>query len=109
MNREKFYKTKLWEDITKYIWLKQKCICSRCGRPVYKRGISEWIPKDKRIKGIVHHKEYLDDNNFLDPNIALNENNLEGICIDCHNKEHFQSSCLKDDVMFDEMGNLIKK
>lgn len=109
MTRQEFYKTKAWEDMTTYIWLKQNCLCARCKRAVYKSGISQWIPKDKRLKGIVHHKKYLTEENYLDDSIALNEDNLEGICIDCHNKEHFKRNALKDDVMFDEFGNLVER
>ena len=109
MSRQQIYKTKTWDRIRKYIWIKQKCICNRCHRPVYVSGISEWLPIDKRLKGIVHHKEYLDDTNYTDINISYNEDNLEGICIDCHNKEHFKSKVIRDDVMFDEYGNLIPR
>ena len=41
--------------------------------------------------------------------ITLNEDNLEGLCIDCHNTEHFKVDSLRNDVMFDEDGNLILK
>lgn len=107
MTRQEFYQTKAWKQIRKNIWLKQSCLCNRCHRPVYVNGISEYIPKDKRLKGIVHHKEYLTDINFNDDSIALNEDNLEGLCIDCHNKEHFNTGVTRNDVMFDEEGNLI--
>lgn len=108
MTREKFYQTKAWKNVRKTIWLKQSCLCNRCNRPVYVNGISEWIPKDKRLKGIVHHKEYLTDNNFKDDSIAFNEDNLEGICIDCHNKEHFKTNSIRDGLMFDEDGNIVQ-
>lgn len=109
MIRQELYQTKAWKQQRQYIWLKQHCLCARCNRPVYVNGISKWIPKDKRLKGIVHHKEYLTDNNFNDMNIALNEDNLEGLCIDCHNTEHFSSAAIRKDLLFDEDGNLIKK
>lgn len=89
--------------------MKQHCLCARCNRAVYIRGLTDYIPKDKRIKGIVHHKEYLDDINVYDDNVALNEENLEGLCIYCHNIEHFKSKSTRNDVFFDENGNLIKK
>lgn len=107
MTRQEFYQTKVWKQQRQYIWLKQHCLCARCNRAVYVDGISKWIPKEKRLKGIVHHKEYLTDVNFNDNDIALNENNLEGLCIDCHNNEHFKSTSTRNDVMFDEEGNLI--
>jgi len=109
-NREKFYKSKIWKQTTKNIWLKQKCLCNRCGCPVFVKDISsETIPKEKRKKGIVHHKIYLNDDNFIDENISLNEDLLEGICIDCHNTEHFKKKqAVRDDLAFDSFGNLIK-
>ena len=47
--------------------------------------------------------------NINDENISLNEDNLEGLCIDCHNNEHFSTNVTKLDVMFDEKGNLVKR
>lgn len=108
MTRQEFYQTKLWKQIRKNIWLKQSCLCKRCNRPVYVNGISEYIPKDKRLKGIVHHKEYLNDINYTDERISINEDNLEGLCINCHNKEHFSTSVTRNDLSFDVDGNLIK-
>lgn len=94
----------------RYIWLKQNCICNRCGKAVYVDKISKWLPKEKRLKGIVHHIDYLNDSNITDDNITLNEDNLEGICIDCHNKEHFKGlGATKKDVTFDDNGNLVPR
>ncbi len=86
-------------------------MCARCGCPVYVKGISdENIPKENRIKGIVHHKQYLNNDNIYDENITLNESNLEGICIDCHNQEHFKKQmAIRNGLTFDSKGNLIKK
>lgn len=109
MVREKFYQSKAWKNVRRYVWLKQHCLCARCHRPVFVRGLSDYIPKDKRVKGIVHHVEYLNDTNVYDDSIALNENMLEGLCIECHNKEHFKSNSVRNDVTFDENGDLIAK
>ena len=54
---------------------------------------------------IVHHKEYVTDKNYEDDNAFFNIDNLESLCLDCHNKEHFIT---KVDYTFDENGNLIK-
>lgn len=107
MTRQEFYQTKAWKKVRKNIWLKQSCLCARCDRPVYVDGLSPWMSKEKRLKGIIHHKEYLDDTNFNDINISLNEDNLEGLCIDCHNKEHFKSLVTRKDLRFDDDGNII--
>lgn len=110
VNRQSFYNSKAWKDMRKYIWLKQNLLCNRCHRAVYVDGISSYLPKEKRLIGIVHHKEYLNNSNINDINITLNENNLEGICIECHNEEHLEGiGATKKDVMFDDMGNLIPR
>ena len=105
--RKDFYNSKVWKRVRKNIWLKQNCLCARCKLPCYVDGISDYLPKEQRRKGIVHHKIYLDDINVYDDEITLNEDNLEGICIDCHNREHFDTSTRKE-YKFDENGNLIK-
>ena len=37
---------------------------------------------------IVHHKEYITPDNINNPDVTLSLNNLEYLCLDCHNKEH---------------------
>lgn len=86
-------------------------LCNRCHKPVWVEGLSSPdIPLNKRVKGIVHHIKYLNDSNLNDINIALARNNLEGICIYCHNKEHFKTddNSVRSDIKFDEFGNLIE-
>ena len=83
--RKKFYHSKAWEDVRDY------------------------IPKEKRLIGIVHHKEYLDEANIKDINITLNANNLEGLCKDCHEKEHARGQGIRKGYRFDENGNLISE
>lgn len=107
--RKTFYNSKVWKQVKKSIWLKQNLLCNRCGKPVYVDGLSEWLPKDKRRTGIVHHKIYLDDTNVYDDNIAIDESNLEGICKDCHEEEHHQDQVTRSGLMFNENGELIKK
>ena len=107
--RKEFYNSKVWKDTKNNVWLKQHLLCNRCGKPVYVDGISEWIPKDKRRIGIVHHIIYLNDTNVYDDSIALDENNLEGICKECHEEEHHQDIAKRKDYMFNEDGELVKK
>lgn len=104
-----FYQSKAWKQIRQGVWLKQHCICARCGRAVYVDGISDYLPKEKRLRGIVHHKEYLTEQNYTDDDIALNADNLEGLCIDCHNVEHARPGALKKNLMFDKDGNLVER
>lgn len=107
--RKDFYQSKVWKRVRKNIWLKQNCLCYQCGLPVYVDGISDYLPKENRRIGIVHHKEELDNTNVYDDNIAINEDNLVGLCIDCHNKIHSQANVTRKEVMFDEYGNLVKR
>lgn len=68
-------------------------ICERCGAPAR----------------IVHHREYITPENINDPDITLNWDNLEALCQDCHNKEHFLTGATAPGLMFDRSGNLIKR
>lgn len=107
MTRLEFYNSKAWKQNRVAYAISKHCICERCGRPVYVSKVNAYLPKDKRLRYIVHHKEYLDDNNFTD-DLALSWDNLELLCIDCHNNEHHEQST-KEGVTFDNEGNLIKK
>lgn len=107
--RKEFYNSKLWKEVKNNIWIKQHLLCNRCGKPVYVDGISEWIPKDKRRTGIVHHKIYLNNTNIFDDNITINEDNLEGLCKECHELEHHQDISTRKGYLFDENGNLVHK
>lgn len=103
-----FYNSKAWKQNRRAYALYRNCICERCGRPVYVSGINNTIPKEKRLRYIVHHKTYLDEKNVLDDSIAFDWNNLELLCIECHNLEHHEQPTKKD-VMFDAEGNLIQR
>lgn len=107
--RKKFYQSKAWNDVRKNVWLRQNLLCNRCHKPVYVDGISEYLPRDRRVIGIVHHKEYLDETNVYDINITLNLDNLEGLCKDCHEKEHARGQGIRKGYRFDENGNLISE
>ncbi len=40
---------------------------------------------------IVHHKIHLTEDNYKDPSVAFNFNNLEYLCKTCHEQEHFKT------------------
>ena len=107
--RKDFYHSKVWNNVRKNIWLKQNLLCNRCHKPVYVDGISEWIPKEKRRIGIVHHKIYLDNSNIYDSDITLSEENLEGLCKECHELEHHQDVSNRKEYMFDDEGNIVPR
>lgn len=54
----------------------------------------------------VHHIEELDEFKVDIPEIALNEENLEALCQECHTREHHCLPEVADDLYFDENGNL---
>ena len=107
--RKDFYNSKLWKQVRKNIWIKQNLLCANCYKPVYVDGLSDYIPKENRRTGIVHHKIWLDNNNIMDDNITIDENNLIGVCLDCHNRIHSGSSSIRKEFEFDEEGNIIPK
>ena len=107
--RKDFYNSKAWKQVKNNVWLKQHLLCNRCHKPVYVDGLCDYLPKEKRRIGIVHHKIYLNNENVLDDAIALDENNLEGICKECHELEHHQDQVTRSEYVFDEQGNLVLK
>lgn len=90
-----FYNSSSWKRV-RLIYLQSKhYICERCGSPNARQ---------------VHHKEYLTEENINNNNIALNFDNLECLCDICHQNEHNEkTSITRDDVEFDDNGQLIKK
>lgn len=89
----KKYKSKRWQKLRK-LKLIMNPLCERC----LEKGICN-------STYIIHHKEYITDLNYLDDNIFYNIDNLESLCLDCHNKEHFST---EQDYIFDDNGDLIQ-
>ena len=56
---------------------------------------------------IVHHIEHLTTEKALDASIALNSDNLEALCLDCHNKEHTTGKIRRKSRWRFENGELI--
>jgi 5-methylcytosine-specific restriction endonuclease McrA len=94
-----FYRSKAWQRCRAGYIKSVGGLCERClAKGVIKRGY------------IVHHKRYITEDNIGDPTITLNWDNLEYLCHDCHNAEHFaKDEVTRDDVMFDESGQLVRK
>ena len=65
--------------------------------------------KCKKQGVILHHKIKLNAENITDDDIALGWDNLELLCIECHNSEHGNDGVLRENLFFDELGNLKKK
>lgn len=89
-----FYKTKEWKKCRAAYLHTVGGLCELC----MNRGIIK--PAD-----IVHHKIHLTDDTARDPEIALNFDNLQAVCIDCHNELHFRKAAKKRYEIID--GNVV--
>lgn len=73
-----FYHSQAWQRCRKEYLTSVGNLCERCE----KQGII-------RPARFVHHKEYISLDNICNPLILLSFENLEALCFDCHNAEHF--------------------
>lgn len=87
-----FYNSKKWKDLRLYICQSRHYTCEECGD----------------YGDQVHHIIEITPNNINDPNITLNEDNLQLLCEECHNAKRRIDKDLEDGLKFDEFGNLIK-
>ena len=87
-----FYASAAWQHCRAAYIEHVHGLCERCRRPGY----------------IVHHKCYLTPDNIDDPDVTLNFDNLEYLCLDCHNAEHGSSDykTVRDGLVFDAFGDL---
>lgn len=69
--------------------------CERCLR----KGIA--VPSEH-----VHHIRELTVNNYKNPMVALNPDNLEALCFQCHQLEHHTKREIGEEYYFDENGNI---
>lgn len=90
---KKFYLSKPWRKVRADVFKRDFGLCVRCGAP----------------GEIVHHKTYLTARNINDPNIALNPDNLETLCRECHAAEHEGTLAVDRGLMFDANGDLVKR
>lgn len=87
-----FYNSKAWKRCRDGFISTKFGLCERCKRKGY----------------IVHHKIKLTPENMTDIDITLNWDNLQYLCLECHNSEHGTAST-REDVMFNEFGDLVSK
>ncbi len=73
----KLYASKEWIALRRNLIIKRGPVCAKCKRV---------IVDTSRLIG--HHITELTPTNVNDPNVALNEDNVELVCFDCHNVEH---------------------
>ena len=72
-----FYSSKTWQDCRNEYAKRAHHLCENClAKGIYKPGV------------IVHHVEELTPMNIHRPEVALNPENLELLCRDCHAQIH---------------------
>ncbi len=86
-----FYQSKKWKQVRAYIKHRDNGICQKCG------GIGQEV----------HHIIPLSLSNYQ-TELALDPDNLILLCRSCHMAER-GAGMVRDDVMFDEQGRLIKR
>lgn len=75
-----FYHSSAWLHCREGYLAKVGGLCERC----MLKGII-------RPAKVVHHKEYITAANVTDPEVLLAYDNLEALCFDCHQQEHFKN------------------
>ena len=94
----KFYQSKAWKQTRRAYISKVHGLCERClenGR---------YTPCED-----IHHTILLTPENINDPYVSLNHEHLQALCKECHNTTHGNGEAIRDDVMFDERGDLIER
>ena len=75
---KKFYNSKAWEECRKAFIAERIStdggLCQVC---------------HDRAGYIIHHKQKLTPENINNPDVTLSFDNLEYVCLDCHNAIHF--------------------
>ena len=91
--RRKFYKSKQWQLCRESYLTSVGRLCEEC-------------LKEGRITPavIVHHKIELTEDNIDCPAVTINPQNLEAVCLDCHNKIHMSG---QKRYTVDEMGRIL--
>lgn len=74
----KFYNSKPWRTLRNKIRKAKRMRCDMCGRLIHG-------------KSIVDHIIEIDETNYQDESITLNEENCQLLCLECHNTKTFQS------------------
>lgn len=87
---KQFYNSKAWKQCRKAYNNSRFNLCERCGKAGY----------------ITHHKTKLTPDNVHDACVTLAWENLELLCLDCHNAEHMSNDA-DEGFYFDRDGYLV--
>ena len=82
-----FYNSKEWRTCSRAFMQSRHYVCDRCGG----------------VAVICHHKNHLSPENINNPAVTLNWENLEALCMDCHNLEHMRADSV---TTFAEDGSI---
>ncbi|MBQ8708925.1 MAG: HNH endonuclease [Succinivibrionaceae bacterium] len=93
-----FYISPEWIRCRKAYAQSKGWLCERCA------ACGDIVPGDE-----VHHKIRLSRQNLSDPSIALNWDNLELLCKDCHLREHGRRIARTDAGGHVDIGELITR
>ncbi|HDR3902421.1 TPA: HNH endonuclease [Bacillus cereus] len=88
--KRKFYDSGAWKQLREQIKKRDNYECQECkrnGRVQTDTNEYSESAKRKKIQLVVHHIKELE----YHPELALEKDNLETVCVDCHNKEHGRS------------------
>ena len=73
-----FYESKAWRKNSRAYLESVDGLCERC------RSRGKLVPAV-----IVHHRIHLTRERMQDPQLTMGWDNLEALCQECHNREHF--------------------
>lgn len=79
MSRSEFYRSRSWREFVELLKIERTdengfIICAHCGKPIV-----------KKYDCIGHHKEELTEENYENPEISLNPDNVVLVHQRCHN------------------------
>jgi len=96
---EKFYHSPIWKATRDSYIESVHGLCQIC------------LSKGKITTGyIVHHLIELTPENINNPEVSLNQDNLQYVCLNCHNTIHFgESEVIREDMEFDEHGDVVSR
>ena len=83
-----FYNSSRWKNVRKLVLRRDQYSCKDCGGRATE----------------VHHVISLTEKNIDDWDVALNPDNLQSLCYDCHSKVTHKASEVADGYYFDEDG-----
>ncbi|MGM8215166.1 HNH endonuclease [Bacillaceae bacterium W0354] len=85
--KRKFYDSQSWKRLREFIKKRDNYECQECkrkGRVTVDTNEYSESAKRKKIALVVDHIKELEDY----PELALDEDNLETLCVNCHNQKH---------------------